>query len=271
MRTFPNIRIGLMVGVAGGAPSAEHDVRLGDVVVSCRGGGEGAGGDVIAYDVGKALHDEDGDRFAITGHLNKPPLLTQAALTRLKHRSVRKGYQIDDKVARALEGEKKAVRQKYSSPPAETDKLFRSDFLHPSPEEQCKGTCDKEVGNVVARPVRDEDEDEVLVVHYGPIASGNTLVKNSTLREELRRKGVLCFETEAAGLKDHFPCLVIRGICDYADSHKNKEWQGFASMAAAAYAKDILLEIPPEEVQSAQKLSADLKAGMWASNLQDLR
>jgi nucleoside phosphorylase len=38
-------------------------------------------------------------------------------------------------------------------------------------------------------------------------------------------KNVLCFETEAAGLMNHSPCLVIRGICDYADSHKNKEWQ----------------------------------------------
>jgi hypothetical protein len=40
-----------------------------------------------------------------------------------------------------------------------------------------------------------------------------------------------------------FPVLVIRGICDYSDSHKNKDWQGYAAMAAAAYAKDLLGEI----------------------------
>ena len=60
--------------------------------------------------------------------------------------------------------------------------------------------------------------------------------------------GVLCFEMEAAGLMNSFPCLVVRGICDYADSHKNKRWQGYAAGAAAAYAKEVLSVIPPAEV-----------------------
>jgi nucleoside phosphorylase len=32
--TFNNIRFGLMVGIGGGVPSSEADIRLGDVVVS---------------------------------------------------------------------------------------------------------------------------------------------------------------------------------------------------------------------------------------------
>jgi nucleoside phosphorylase len=60
--------------------------------------------------------------------------------------------------------------------------------------------------------------------------------------------GVLCFEMEAAGLMNSFPCLVIRGICDYADSHKNKRWQAYAAGAAAAYAKKVLSVIPIAEV-----------------------
>jgi nucleoside phosphorylase len=57
------------------------------------------------------------------------------------------------------------------------------------------------------------------------------------IRDKLAaERDVLCFEMEAAGLVNHFPCLVIRGICDYADSHKNKEWQGYAAVVAAAYA-----------------------------------
>ena len=60
--------------------------------------------------------------------------------------------------------------------------------------------------------------------------------------------GVLCFEMEAAGLMNKFPCLVIRGICDYADSHKNKKWQAYAAGTAAACAKEVLLVIPPAEV-----------------------
>src|SRR5437667_4886809 len=38
---FPSIRFGLMVGIGGGVPSGEADIRLGDVVVSqpCNGHG----------------------------------------------------------------------------------------------------------------------------------------------------------------------------------------------------------------------------------------
>ena len=45
---------------------------------------------------------------------------------------------------------------------------------------------------------------------------------------------------EAAGLMIDFPCLVIRGICDYADSYKNKDWQEYAAAVAAGYAKELL-------------------------------
>jgi nucleoside phosphorylase len=68
------------------------------------------------------------------------------------------------------------------------------------------------------------------------------------------KKDVLCFEMEAAGLMSHFPCLVIRGICDYSDSHKNKKWQGYAAMAAAAYARDVLLQIAPNKVEAQEKI-----------------
>jgi hypothetical protein len=66
-------------------------------------------------------------------------------------------------------------------------------------------------------------------------------MRDALIRDKLAaEKNVLCFEMEAAGPMNHFACLVIRGICDYSDSHKNKEWQGYAAMAAAAYAKDLL-------------------------------
>src|SRR6202041_2219606 len=70
----------------------------------------------------------------------------------------------------------------------------------------------------------------------------------------IAEKDVLCFEMEAAGLVNHFPCLVIRGICDYSDSHMNKEWQGYAAMAAAAYAKDLLCRIVPQQVEAERKI-----------------
>lgn len=50
---------------------------------------------------------------------------------------------------------------------------------------------------------------------------------------------------EAAGLMDDFPCLVIRGICDYADAQKTDTWHAYSAIAAAAYAKELLEHITP--------------------------
>lgn len=86
-------------------------------------------------------------------------------------------------------------------------------------------------------------------MHYGLVASGNQVMKHGRTRDRWARElGILCFEMEAAGLMDYFPCLVIRGICDYADSHKNKQWQEYAAATAAAYAKEILLVIPAIQI-----------------------
>jgi hypothetical protein len=73
--------------------------------------------------------------------------------------------------------------------------------------------------------------------------------KHGATRDRLRQElDILCFEMEAAGLMDSFPCLVIRGICDYADSHKNKRWQAYAAATAAAFSKDLLNIIPDNQV-----------------------
>ncbi|EJT69955.1 hypothetical protein GGTG_12132 [Gaeumannomyces tritici R3-111a-1] len=45
---------------------------------------------------------------------------------------------------------------------------------------------------------------------------------------------------EGAGAWKEVPCIVVKGICDYADSHKNKEWQDFAAATAASVAAAIL-------------------------------
>jgi nucleoside phosphorylase len=83
---------------------------------------------------------------------------------------------------------------------------------------------------------------------YGIIASGYELVKSATGRDGLAQEfGALCVEMEAADLMNDFPCIVIRGICDYADSHKNDTWQKYAATAAAAYAKELLQYIAPEQ------------------------
>jgi hypothetical protein len=73
---------------------------------------------------------------------------------------------------------------------------------------------------------------------------------------------------EVAELINHFSCSVVRGICDYSDSHMNKEWQGYAAMVAAAYAKDLLREIVPSQVE-AERTIVDIMASGFFTALSD--
>jgi len=74
-------------------------------------------------------------------------------------------------------------------------------------------------------------------IHYGTIVSGNTLIKDAAARDRISAgisEDYICFEIEAASLMNRFPRLMIRRICDYADSHKNDRWKRYASRTAAA-------------------------------------
>ncbi|RYP20808.1 hypothetical protein DL767_009393 [Monosporascus sp. MG133] len=126
---------------------------------------------------------------------------------------------------------------------AEHDQLFEATYDHERGD-----TCDEcDQDRVVERlPAR---TDSAPRIHYGNIASGNEVMKHGVTRDRIAsEEGVICFEMEAAGLMDSFPCLVIRGICDYADSHKNKRWQPYAAATAAAFAKELLGVINKQEV-----------------------
>lgn len=248
LRTFPNIRIGLMVGIAGGAPSKEHDIRLGDVVVSTPGNGRGG---VFQYEFGKQIQNQD---FESTGFLNQSPFILRTAVNGLKTKYERKGHHLEDIVNTVLKKNPR-LRKRFKRPDPSADRLFRNEVIHPrSNPEYCLATCGNDPSRLIQRPDRAEDEDSPAI-HYGLIASSNCLMKDAVARDKLAQEhGVLCFEMEAAGLMNHFPSLVIRGICDYSDSHKNKEWQGYAAMIAAAYAKDLLCRISPDKVEAETKL-----------------
>ncbi|KAF4438373.1 hypothetical protein F53441_12819, partial [Fusarium austroafricanum] len=97
LRSFPNIRFGLMVGIGGGAPSAKHDIRLGDVVVSARSNKKGG---VFQYDYGKAIQEH---AFVTTGSLNQPPQLLLTALSGLEAEYELEGHQLSAHIDRALE------------------------------------------------------------------------------------------------------------------------------------------------------------------------
>lgn len=249
LRSFPTIRIGLMVGVGGGAPSEKHDIRLGDIVVSAPRNGYGG---LFQYDFGKTIQNE---KFQTTGFLNQPPSLLRAAMADIEAQYERKGHRLEESINEAIKRWPR-LQRKYKRPDQSSDRLYRSDVVHPSREKRsCDVVCGSEITKLISRPQRNDDDNDIMV-HYGLIATADTLMKDALLRDVLSmEKDVLCFEMEAAGLMNHFPCLVIRGICDYSDSHKNKEWQGYAAMAAAAYAKDLLCRISPRRVEVEQKIA----------------
>ncbi|KAL6701117.1 putative kinesin [Trichoderma pleuroticola] len=243
MRSFPRIRFGLMVGIGGGAPGqpcddACDDIRLGDVVVSCPKDGSSG---VLQYDFGKTMTQ---GKFVQTGSLNKPSTELRHGIQLLQVRHARGKSQVPFHINTMLQSNIK-MRECFDHPGLQHDQLFRAEYEHIEGKSNCD-SCDKEV-LVVRKPRADKDP----VIHYGLIGSANQVMKHGTTRERLRReRGILCFEMEAAGLMDSLPCLVVRGICDYADSHKNKRWQPYAATAAAAYAKEILSVIPAAEVSS---------------------
>jgi nucleoside phosphorylase len=260
IRSFPNVRIGLMVGIGGGAPSSKHDIRLGDVVVSSPSGGKGGG---FQYDFGKTIQNAV---FQETGFLAQPPMVLRAAVNLLKSTYELRGHDLVGEVERALKSIKK--RKNYERPAPARDKLFRRDAVHPTTSDSCDHTCDAAY-LVVCGNRNEEDVDPAI--HYGLIASGNQLMKDARIRDKLAMdKEVLCFEMEAAGLMNHFPCLIIRGICDYSHSHKTKEWQGFSAMMAAAYARDLLRRIPPNNVEAERPISEALHASQFANPLYSL-
>jgi nucleoside phosphorylase len=130
--------------------------------------------------------------------------------------------------------------KKFSRRPAQ-DRLFNITYIHSS------GSCDDcDKRQLRSRPEREHPS--IPKIHYGPIASGNRVVRDAVFAEAIREKySNLCFEMEAAGLDD-FPSLTIRGISDYCDTHKNDDWHQYAAVAAAAYAKELLSVIPPTAV-----------------------
>ena len=255
LHSFPNIRIGLMVGVGGGAPSQKHDIRLGDIVVSAPRNGQGG---VFQYDFGKAIQDQS---FQHTGFLNQPPMVIRTAVQGLAAHYKAEGHQFQETIDSILQ-RKPRLQKEYQRPDLSSDRLYKPRVTHPLENSaECTIICSKDLSDLELRDERGTDEDNPAI-HYGLIASANQLMKDALVRDKLaKEKDVVCFEMEAAGLMNHFPCLVIRGICDYSDTHKNKDWQGYAAMAAAAYAKDLLCVIHPNKVEAESRISEVLSNG----------
>ncbi|CAI7592328.1 unnamed protein product [Penicillium pancosmium] len=250
LASLPSIRIGLLVGIGGGVarPDQDQDIRLGDIVVSqpC----DTTGG-VCQYDLIKA---KLGGKCERKGFLGRPPTVLLNALTSIQSRHERKDSDVPHLLQVMLEnnpkmGKRTKKNSGYAHQGFDNDRLFKASCDHiPGPDCQRCDTADE----VYRDPRVTTDPD----IHYGTIGSGNTLVKDAATRDRIFAdlgEDCICFEMEAAGLMNHFPCLVIRGICDYADSHKNDRWQRYASATAAAYAKELLAYVPAAEVQESKR------------------
>ncbi|KAK6452397.1 hypothetical protein FP744_10008648 [Trichoderma asperellum] len=227
---FPNLWFGLLVGVAAGLPNLSRnpplDIRLGDVLVGLATGNSAG---LIAYDLGK---ETGKDGFELLNHgyaLANTETVVRSAIGSIKL--------IEPKDTNLFLPYYKSIQNKehsygtFNDPGQDTDMFYQ---------------FDKDgIQRLVQRDQRPDDKR--VRVWYGSIGSGEKLMKNAQERDKLRDKyNLIGLEMEAAGTMDCIPVGVIRGVCDYGDEHKNKDWQPYAAAMAAAYAKAVLAEIPPD-------------------------
>ncbi|KAK2056329.1 hypothetical protein LY76DRAFT_467626, partial [Colletotrichum caudatum] len=220
-RTFPAVSLGLMVGIGGGAPSMTADVRLGDIVVGTR---------VMQYDLGKTVEDGQIRRTAVP---KTPHQTFGSAISALRCK-----HELEPSLIPSILEEKLGKHHSYYRP-ALPDQLFAATYEHDASAPDCR-RCDQSKLTLRRRRFSKDPS-----IHYGVIASGNQVMRSGTVRDDVARQlDAVCFEMEAAGLMDILPCLPIRGICDYSDSHKNEEWQRYAAATAAAYTTELLALLP---------------------------
>ena len=226
--TFPNLRFGLLVGVAAGLPnlssSTPRDIRLGDVLVALP---EGDRPGIIAYDLGKQVAVNEFELLYGGNALAKTESTVLTAVSQLK-----------------AQGEMSMTSFKFHCQAIQQYKDAEGIFNDPGQDQ------DTLFENEIPIPRTQRSEDRRTLVWYGTIGSGEKLMKDATRRNELRdRYDILGLEMEAAGTMNTIPVGVIRGVSDYADCHKNKNWQPYASATAAAYAKLLLSTIKPLQLQ----------------------
>jgi nucleoside phosphorylase len=210
--SFPHLEHVLMVGIGGGVPhaaDADKHVRLGDVVVSDQNG-------VVQYDHLKV----ESEQVLVRSAASPPSAALLGRVRILEAARLAGGCPWEEHIALAIvEG---ATR-----PDTSTDRLFVAGVETPHPIDAYRRSGQPRI-------------------HYGPIGSSNALLKDPEIRDALRDKfGVRAIEMEASGIADGtwtagLGYIIIRGISDYCDQHKNDVWQGYAAVAAAGYARALI-------------------------------
>lgn len=272
--SFPGIRLGLVVGICGGVPVGtddEKEVLLGDVIISTA---------LVQFDFGRQYANKVVRRDTLQDNLGRPNAEIRAFLTKLSGSRGRRTLR--DKTSIHLEELRDKDGFKQSSYPAVDDKLYLSTYRHKHQDDSCpicskcngpeddvceaalESTCEElhcQDSELVCRArvdrargvghYRDISTAGMLearkpVIHFGVIVSGDSVMKSGQHRDEIAsREKAIAFEMEGAGVWESFPTVVIKSVCDYADSHKNKRWQKYAAATAAACMKAFLGEWRP--------------------------
>jgi nucleoside phosphorylase len=259
--SYPSLRLALLVGICGGVPSLGTDeLLLGDVVISKI---------ILQHDFGRQYHDKPVPKDTVEDSLGRPNKDIRSLIAILE--TEREKQRLRQNAAKHLKGlQGAAVRDQrqcnYRYPGFAEDKLFASAYRHKHQGPWSCDLCNRETqtycaeashascaklgcdeGQLVPRKRLERkgnlglEEAQCPEIFIGRIASGDTVMKSSEHRDQIAEQhNVIAFEMEGAGIWDEVPCIIVKGISDYADSHKNKVWQPFAAATAAAVAKAML-------------------------------
>jgi ankyrin repeat protein len=251
--SFKEVRLALVVGVCGGAP-LKQPIILGDIIIS---------NSVIEFYTGRQYPDGVQARRGVKHTLGRPNPEIRALLSKLEIPLIRQ--ELEGEIQQNLvELRKKSDTAQY--PGAELDRLFAASYRHmhraEPPSQECLCTlsqsdhdpvcsealasscdvlgCDVEASGTPSRRMRFASGVPTPLVHIGTVG-GTSVMKSGEHRDTIARENdIIAFEMEGAGVWEDLPCIIVKGVCDYADSHKNKIWQNYAAAAAASAAKAFL-------------------------------
>jgi nucleoside phosphorylase len=240
--SFQGIRLALIVGICGAVPQMkDKDIFLGDIIIS---------DEIVRYDFGRRYpagfyRKETTADSAVNTEV-------QAFLHKLKSRTGREN--LLDRTYHHLRDLQKRSGD-YCCPGSVRDRLFQPTYRHKHRGHSECGDCQKRKLCKSAQDatceslrcdnkkliVRSRPSPDGLDIHFGRIASGDTVMKSGVDRDKIAdQESVIAFEMEGAGVCNNLPCIVVKGVCDYADSHKDKLWQDYTAGAAAACMRSLL-------------------------------
>lgn len=266
--TFPEIRLGLIVGICGGAPfirkhhshPREIPVWLGDIIIST---------EVVQYDLGILHTDELTTMDTLDNTLGRPNEEIRSFLHSV--RSYLHGEELLGKTCEYLESFSKVKNfEKPNYQGVEMDILYKADFLHKhhdatdcscskGEKKVCQEAHDSTCEDLnctskqsVQRTRPKEGENNAAApkpcIYFGPFASGDSVIKSAEVRDELvKSKNIFGFEMEGAGAWESMPIVVMKSVVDYADSHKSYRWQKYGSACAAACMKAFVTQWRPTQ------------------------